>query len=100
MGISLQGIRMSSIEGKTAVVTGGTRGIGLAIARALLERGGRVFICARSIEGVEQTIASLESQYGGNVHGAACDVRTYDGVRLLFREVSHAFGSLDILINN
>lgn len=91
---------MSSIEGKCAVVTGATRGIGLAIATALLERGARVFICARSIDGVKQTRVSLETQYGGNVYGAACDVRSSEGVRSLFREVSQAFGSLDILVNN
>jgi len=91
---------MNNIEGKTAVVTGATRGIGLAIARALLERGGRVFICARSSEEVDQAIASLDIEYGGKVYGALCDVRSYEGVSSLFRKVSEAFGSLDILVNN
>jgi 3-oxoacyl-[acyl-carrier protein] reductase len=93
-------MRMGNIKGKTAVVTGATRGIGLAIARALLERGGRVFICARSRGDVDRVSASLETEYGGNVYGASCDVRSYDGVRSLFSEVSRAFGTLDILVNN
>jgi 3-oxoacyl-[acyl-carrier protein] reductase len=91
---------MSTIKGKTAVVTGATRGIGLAIACALLERGGRVFICARSREEVDRTVAFLETEYGGTVYGAACDVRSYDRVHALFSEVSQAFGKLDILVNN
>ena len=91
---------MSNIEGKSAVVTGATRGIGLAVARALLERGGRVFICARDKGDVEQTVASLKSEQGENVYGAVCDVRSYDNVRSLFSEVREAFGTLDFLINN
>ena len=91
---------MSNIAGKSAVVTGATRGIGLAITRALLVGGGRVFICARNTADVEQTVATLRSEHGGNVDGAACDVRNYDNVRLLFSQVRQAFGTLDILINN
>ncbi|HSE37081.1 MAG TPA: SDR family oxidoreductase [Blastocatellia bacterium] len=91
---------MSSLDGKSAVVTGATRGIGLAIARALLARGGRVFICARDSADVQKTIDSLRSEHRDRAHGAACDVRSYDNVRSLFRNVKHTFGALDILINN
>ena len=91
---------MSNIKGKSAVVTGATRGIGLAIARALLERGGRVFICGRDRAGVERTVASLKSERGDNILGAQCNVRSYDDVRSLFSDVRAAFGTLDILVNN
>lgn len=91
---------MSAIAEKTAVVTGSTRGIGLAVARALLEHGGRVFICARKKEEVERTVAALAAQYGREVYGASCDVRNYDSVRELFCRVRETFGSLDILVNN
>ncbi len=91
---------MSNIEGKSAVVTGATRGIGLAIARALLERGGRVFICARDGADVEQTVATLRSEHGDRVHGTACNVRSYEDVRSLFSDVRQTFGTLDILVNN
>lgn len=91
---------MNNIEGKSAVVTGATRGIGLAITRALLERGGRVFICGRDRADVEQTVATLRSEHGDGVHGTACDVRSYDDVRSLFSDVRQAFGTLDILVNN
>jgi NAD(P)-dependent dehydrogenase (short-subunit alcohol dehydrogenase family) len=69
---------MTNLEGKSAIVTGATRGIGLAIARALLERGARVFVCARDKEDVAQTVASLRDEHKQNIHGAACDVRNYD----------------------
>src|SRR5262249_12185739 len=91
---------MSNIEGKAAVVTGSTRGIGFAIASALLQRGGRVMLCSRNIQEVGQTVEKLKSQYGGRVSGLACDVRSYDSVRLLFDEARQKFGALDILVNN
>lgn len=91
---------MSNIENKSAVVTGSTRGIGLAIARAVLERGGRVFICGRDSAEVERKTTSLKSEHGDRVVGAACDVRNYDNVRSLFSRVRQAFGTLDILVNN
>ncbi len=91
---------MGDVQGKSAVVTGGTRGIGLAIVRALLARGARVFICARDTADVEKTVAALRSEHGDRVYGARCDVRNYDEVRALFSDVKHTFGTLDILINN
>ena len=91
---------MSWIEGKSAVVTGSTRGVGLAIARALLDSGGRVFLCARDTGDVARTVAALGSEYGDRVHGASCNVRSYDSVRALFGDVRAAFGALDILVNN
>lgn len=91
---------MSNIEGKSAVVTGATRGIGLAIVRALLERGGRVFLCARDNADVGKTVASLKSDHGDRVYGEACDVRSYENVCSLFSNVRRKFGALDILVNN
>ena len=91
---------MSIIAGKTAVVTGATRGIGLAIARALLDRQARVLICARDGEEVNRTVSLLGEEYGDKVHGSRCDVRSYDDVRALFDAAKGAFGNLDILINN
>jgi 3-oxoacyl-[acyl-carrier protein] reductase len=91
---------MSRIEGKRAIVTGSTRGIGLAIARALAERGASVFVCARKGEEVEQAVEGLRREHGGRVSGAACDVRDYEQVRAMFRAAEQAMGGLDILVNN
>lgn len=91
---------MGEVQGKSAVVTGATRGIGLAITRALLSKGALVFICARDGKDVDSVVANLRSEYGGRILGARCDVRSYDDVRALFSEVRRTFGGLDILINN
>jgi 3-oxoacyl-[acyl-carrier protein] reductase len=91
---------MSNVANKAAVVTGATRGIGLAIASALLERGARVLICARNEEEVARTVADLRSDYGDVVHGKRCDVSRYDSVRDLFAKARDTFGKIDILVNN
>jgi 3-oxoacyl-[acyl-carrier protein] reductase len=89
-----------SIAGKTAIVTGSTRGIGLAIARALLDRGARVLICARDSGEVDRKVLLLREEYGECVQGKLCDVRSYQAVRALFETAKATFGKLDILINN
>lgn len=89
-----------NLEGKSAIVTGGTRGIGLAITRALLEQGVCVFICARKKEEVERVITELAQQYGERINGGAANVGEYEQVRSLFAYAVEAFGGIDILINN
>jgi NAD(P)-dependent dehydrogenase (short-subunit alcohol dehydrogenase family) len=89
-----------SLEGRNAVVTGGTRGIGLAITRALLEEGACVFICARKKEEVERAIAELAQEYGERIKGDAAHVGEYEQVCSLFASSVEAFGGIDILINN
>ena len=89
-----------SLEGKNAIVTGGTRGIGLAITRALLERGASVFICARKKEEVEQSISELAKEHGERIKGDSADVRDYEQVRSIFASAAEAFGGVDVLINN
>jgi 3-oxoacyl-[acyl-carrier protein] reductase len=91
---------MSRIEGKIAIVTGSTRGIGRAIAAALLERGASVWLTARSATDVERAAAELSGRPGRRVGGSPCDVRDYDSVRAMVRAAEQAFGGLDILVNN
>jgi 3-oxoacyl-[acyl-carrier protein] reductase len=92
--------RMSRIAGKSAIVTGSTRGIGLAIATALAERGASVLISARNKQDVERVVASLRAAHGDRVAGSVCDVRNYQQVRAMIREAESIFGGLDILVNN
>ncbi len=87
------------LEGKSAVVTGGTRGIGRAVAEALLGAGASVTICGRSAEAVSRTVAELGAS-GGKVAGCAADVSNPGDVAALFGTVDERFGGLDILINN
>ena len=81
------------------MVTGGTRGIGRAIAEALLGSGAAVAICGRSAESVARAVAELAAS-GGRVIGRAADVASSSDVAALFRYVEEEFGGLDILVNN
>src|SRR5215207_4299577 len=87
-------------KGKTAIVTGSTKGIGRAIAEALLRGGMNVCVSARKMEEVEATVRELEDAGEGGVTGAACDVRDYEEVRALFEHAVAEFGGVDVLVNN
>ncbi|MGH9822428.1 MAG: SDR family oxidoreductase [Blastocatellia bacterium] len=91
---------MTRIKGKAVLVTGSSRGIGLAIARALAQRGADVFICARNADEVSAVVSGLRKEFGGLVEGRACDVRKYDDVRSTIDAAVTALGGLDVLVNN
>lgn len=84
--------------GKIAVVTGGARGIGFAIASSLLEEGVQVAICAARQESVDQAVTELSRK--GNVIGITADVSNLNDVRRLMNEVVRVWGGIDILVNN
>jgi NAD(P)-dependent dehydrogenase (short-subunit alcohol dehydrogenase family) len=88
------------IKDKAAVVTGSTKGIGLAIAEDLLRGGAWVMISARRQGEVETVGRRLLEANAGRVAWRACDVRREDQVEALFRAADEAFGGLDILVNN
>ena len=90
---------METITGKVAVVTGGTRGIGRAIAERLLREGASVAICGRTRETVDRAVSGLQGG-GGKIFGHPADVTDPDQVRKFFQEVDGTFGGLDILVNN
>ena len=85
---------------KVAIVTGGTRGIGRAIAEALINAGACVSICGRSEDELHGAIADLKQLAKGAVTGSVCDVRDYAAVKALFDHTSETFGGVDILVNN
>ena len=87
------------LKGKTAIVTGGTRGIGFAIARTYLENGANVAIAGSRQESVEKALAKL-TDYEGRVMGIWPDLCDPDAVAEAFNSVKERFGSLDILANN
>lgn len=88
------------LQGKTAVVTGGSKGIGYAIADALAAAGCQVMISARNEEEVQQAARALTERHGGSVAGMVCDVRQHDHVRRMIAATVERFGRLDVLVNN
>ena len=80
----------TKLEGRVALVTGGTKGIGAAIARALLGAGASVVICGRSAESVDQALADLSPL--GRVEGRVCDVGRFADVSELFGFANETFG--------
>jgi len=93
---------MPDLKNRVAIVTGGSRGIGHAIAAALLTRGADVVVSGRDQTDLDGVAADLAGAFpeGGRVLGVRCDVRRPDDCRHLIEETVHTMGRLDILINN
>ena len=90
---------MPVLENKVAVITGGTRGLGLAMARAFAIEGARVIIGSRSTDAVEQAMEVLRAEHL-TVEGQACDVSNSDDVVALADRALRSFDRIDIWINN
>ncbi len=87
------------LAGKVAAITGASRGLGFAAAKALAEEGGRLVICARGQEGLSRATDQLAA-LGAEVRAVACDVASGSGARALLDASRESFGGLDILVNN
>ena len=88
------------LTGKTAVVTGATRGIGFALAGVLADAGATVAICGRSQASVDEAVRGLTNERHRKVAGKVADVRTSTDVAALFEWVEREAGGPDILVNN
>lgn len=87
------------LHGKTILITGGSRGLGLVMARQLVEAGARLAICARDEAELERAQTDLV-QRGGDVLALTCDVTARAQVEHMVQQVRDHFGAIDILINN
>src|SRR5690606_25806015 len=88
-----------SFQDKTVLITGGSRGLGLVLARQFLKEGARVAICGREAETIARAREELE-QLGGEVLAVPCDVTEPVQVEALVSKVHEAFGPVDVLVNN
>ena len=86
------------LRGKVALVTGGTRGIGRAIAAAYLGAGARVFICGRDENYLVTALRELRSS--GDIDGCAVDIGRAEDAKKLTRRAVERFGAVDVLVNN
>ncbi|MEE3109599.1 MAG: SDR family NAD(P)-dependent oxidoreductase, partial [Pseudomonadota bacterium] len=87
------------LAGKVALITGGSRGLGRAMAFASAERGARLVIASRKLEQVEETAEALRAT-GAEVLGLACHVADWDQCDALFDAAIAHYGRVDILVNN
>ena len=88
------------LKGKAALVTGSSRGVGRACARALLQEGARVMITARNPERLEATRKALQQETGGEVRCVAGDLGRDADAKAVVEAALKAFGQLDVLVNN
>jgi gluconate 5-dehydrogenase len=91
--------QLFDLNGKTALVTGGSRGLGLQMAHALGEAGARVMISSRKAEDLEQAVATLQAA-GIDARWIAADCARADDIERLANETLHRMGDVDILVNN
>jgi 3-oxoacyl-[acyl-carrier protein] reductase len=88
------------LTGRSAIVTGGSKGIGYAVAESLARAGADVAICARSADDVSSAVAALDELGSGRILGVRCDMRVEGDVRRLVDRVAEEMGRIDVLVNN
>ncbi|MFT3710128.1 MAG: SDR family oxidoreductase [Archangium sp.] len=85
-----------TLRGRSAIITGGTRGLGLATAKRFVEAGAQLVIAGRNREALD----AARAQLGASVVGVQADVSKADDVKRLFDEGTKAFGKIDVVVNN
>ncbi|WP_307257541.1 SDR family oxidoreductase [Oikeobacillus pervagus] len=88
------------LTNKTAVVSGGGRGLGKQIAKALAEAGANIVLCSRRVENCEEVAEELRSTLGTKTLALKCDISCQEDVQEVVTQTVRMFGSIDILVNN
>ena len=88
------------LKDKVAVITGGSAGIGEAVAKALAREGVHLVICARGRERLDEVVRWITDKYEVKVYGIQADVSCAEDIEKLIKQVERLFGAVDILINN
>ncbi|WP_394584064.1 SDR family oxidoreductase [Cytobacillus firmus] len=92
-------MELFDLTGKTALITGGGRGLGAQIAEGLAEAGANVVLCSRKVEACQETADRLAA-LGVNTLALSCDISNQGDVRKVVEETVQEFGAIDILVNN
>jgi NAD(P)-dependent dehydrogenase (short-subunit alcohol dehydrogenase family) len=87
------------LAGKSALITGGSRGIGKAVAVAYAREGAKGFICGRNERDIERAVQEVRGN-GGEIAGAAADIAAPDDARRIAEAAAQHFGDIDVLVNN
>ncbi len=89
-----------SLDGRTAIVTGGARGIGKAIAETLAARGAKIVVADLLLDVAEETAKEIAENFGVETLALAVDVASQESAQAMVKEALNAFGTIDILVNN
>jgi NAD(P)-dependent dehydrogenase (short-subunit alcohol dehydrogenase family) len=92
--------QMFDLTGKTALVTGGSRGLGREMVLAFAERGADVVICSRKLAACQELAAEVTRKFGGHAQAIAANVSSWEDCDRLVREVYARCGRIDVLVNN
>ena len=93
-------LRDGALEDKVIVVTGGGSGLGKSMTKYFLELGAKVAITSRNLEKLQNTAKELEAETGGKCLPVQCDVRSYEQVEAMLKQVLDTYGKVDVLLNN
>lgn len=96
----LPGIKLFDLTGRVAIITGGSKGLGSAMAEGLASAGADLLLTSRNQDEVEATAAQIQADYGNKVIGMAADVTDPEQVAAMTERAISEFGKIDILINN
>ncbi|MEQ8853344.1 MULTISPECIES: SDR family NAD(P)-dependent oxidoreductase [Gimesia] len=96
----LPGIKLFDLTGRAAIITGGSKGLGSAMAEGLASAGANVLLTSRHAEEAAETAAQIEADYGTRAIGIAADVTDPEQVAAMTERAISEFGRIDILINN
>ncbi len=98
--LMLPGIKLFNLTGRVAIITGGSKGLGAAMAAGLASAGADVVLASRHLDEVQLVAAEIARDYGHQAIGVACDVTKPAEVEALVQTTLQQFGKVDILINN
>lgn len=96
----LPGISIFSLQGKSAIITGGTKGLGLAMAAGLASAGANVMLVSRNAQDGEEAAGEIAEKYGVKAITFSADVAKMEAMNTMAKKAKDAFGSIDVLINS